>query len=131
MTNPLRRSAPILALLALVLVAFAACSSGGAAASASPPSGVDASIDAKDLKFVVSTLTLPAGKPVRLFFRNLDGAPHNVAIYADAGATQKVFVGETITNAATTYEIPAIAAGQYVFRCDVHPDMKGTLTVGG
>jgi len=122
---------PRLIVLAALLALLVGCSGGGAAASASPPSGVDATIDAKDLKFTTSTLTLPAGKPVRLFFRNLDGAPHNVAIYAEAGATQKVFVGETVTNQATTYDIPAIAAGSYTFRCDVHPDMKGTVAVGG
>ncbi len=29
-----------------------------------------------------------------------------------------------------TYSVPALAAGSYVFICDIHPDMKGTLTVG-
>ena len=110
---------------------FAGCGGSGAAASATPPDGVDARIDAQNLKFNVDQLSLPAGRPIKLFFRNLDGAPHNVAIYADPGATQKLFVGETVTNQATTYDIPAIGAGQYAFRCDVHPDMKGTLTVAG
>jgi plastocyanin len=122
---------PRILFLATVFVLLVGCSGSGAAASASPPPGVDATIDAKDQKFSAATLTLPAGKPVRVFFRNLDGVPHNLAIYADAGATQKVFAGDNVTNQATTYDVPAIAAGQYTFRCDVHPDMKGTLTVGG
>lgn len=114
-----------------VFVAITACSGGGAAASASAPAGVDASIDAKDTKFSTPELVLPAGEPAQLFFRNLDGLPHNVAIYRDSSFGDKVFVGETITNAAITYDVPALDAGAYFFRCDVHPDMKGALTAGG
>lgn len=55
----------------------------------------------------------------------------NFAIYTDPSAAGKLFVGELITNAASTYEIPALTAGQYFFRCDAHPDMTGTVTVGG
>jgi hypothetical protein len=59
------------------------------------------------------------------------GAPHNVAIYRDSSAAQKIFVGETITDTAITYEVPALEAGEYFFRCDVHPEMTGTVTTGG
>ena len=124
------RALRLVVLLALFAALLAGCGGSGAAASASPPPGVDASIDAKGQTFSTPGLTLPAGRTVHVFFRNLDGVPHNIAIYLDAGATQKVFAGDTITNQATTYEIPALAAGQYTFRCDVHPEMKGTLTVG-
>ena len=27
-----------------------------------------------------------------------------------------------------TYSVPALAAGTYTFICQVHPDMKGTIT---
>jgi plastocyanin len=118
------------ALLIGVVAVLAACSGGGAAASLSPPSGVTASIDAKDTKFSASTLDVPAGKPFQLFFRNLDGAPHNVAIYRDDSASQPIYVGETITNAAVTYQVPAIPAGTYFFRCDVHPQMTGSVVAG-
>jgi plastocyanin len=122
-------------LLACLLVAgaftMAACSGGGgAAASVSAPPGVAASIDANSLKFSAAELAVPADAPFKLFFRNLEGVPHNVAIYRDSSAGEKIFVGETITNAAATYDVPAIPAGQYFFRCDVHPDMNGTVRVG-
>jgi hypothetical protein len=29
-----------------------------------------------------------------------------------------------------TYDVPALPAGTYSFRCDVHPDMSGELAVG-
>jgi len=30
-----------------------------------------------------------------------------------------------------TYDVPALAAGTYQFVCTVHPNMIGTLKVGG
>lgn len=117
--------------LIAVVVVFAACSGGGAAASVSPPPDADVSIDAKDHKFSPTDLSIPAGEPFQLFFRNLDGARHNVAIYPADSASQSIFVGETVTDAAVTYEVPAIEAGAYFFRCDVHPEMVGTIRAGG
>jgi plastocyanin len=117
---------PLAALcLTLVAVVVAACG-GGAAVSATAPPGAGVTVDAKDKAFSTTTLTVPAGTPFQLFFRNLDGQPHNVAFYTDRSASSPVFVGDTITNAATTYDVPALAAGTYFFRCDVHPDMSGT-----
>ena len=118
-------------LLFAAVAVLAACSGGGAAASVTSPPGASASIDAKDVKFSSAQLTVPAGKPFQLFFRNLEGIPHNVAIYRNSSASEKIFVGATITNAAVTYDVPAIAAGSYYFRCDVHPQMARTLVAGG
>jgi plastocyanin len=105
----------------------AGCAGGGAAASATPPPDTEVSIDAKDSKFSATHLAVPVGAEFKLFFRNLDGLPHNVAIYRDSSASEKLFVGETVTNASVTYAVPALPAGSYVFRCDVHPEMAGTV----
>jgi plastocyanin len=129
----MKRLAPALGLLYLVLV-LAACSSGTSAnASSGPPESVDPNalrISAKDLKFSTSTLDAPADKPFSIVFDNQEAAPHNVAIYKDQGASQKVLVEDPFGGPkVVTYHVGALAAGSYFFRCDVHTDMKGTLTV--
>ena len=120
----------LLAIAGLVL-AVAACSGGGAAASVSPPPDADASVTAEGNAFVETTIALPAGEPTKVFFRNLDGQPHNVAIYADSTLAEKLYIGEIVTDTTITYDVPALEAGSYFFRCDVHPDMTGSVTVGG
>ena len=95
-------------------------------------SGATATLGAKNLQFSASTLTLPAGQAVTLTFTNSDaGIPHNLSIYSDAAYTTNVFKGDLVTGPASgTYNIPALAAGTYHFRCDVHPaTMTGTVTV--
>jgi plastocyanin len=128
----LRAALGTAALGAILVATLAACSGGGgAAASVSPPPGVDTTITAKGNAFQNPTVTLPADKPTKVFFKNLDSQPHNVAIYKDSSASQKIFVGETFNDAAKVYDVPAIPAGDYFFRCDVHPDMTGKLVVSG
>lgn len=120
------------AFIGIALVAIlTACSGGGSAASASPPAEADLTVNAEGNAFDPATITLTAGEETTVFFRNLDGMPHNIAIYTDDSATASLFVGDTITDAAVTYEIPALEPGEYFFRCDVHPDMTGTVVVEG
>ena len=82
-----------------------------------------------DQSFSSDRLTAPAGTPFGLAFDNEDGGvPHNVAIYEDASAAQSLFVGDVVQGPATvTYDVPALDPGTYYFRCDVHPQMNGSL----
>jgi plastocyanin len=119
-----------LAIVALAAVAVACSSSGSTGSAAPPPSAPPggAVIVAQDIKFDRTTLALPAGAAAALLFDNRDGAPHNVSIAKSDGS--KVFTGDTFSGPSTkAYDVPALTAGSYSFRCDVHPDMKGTLTV--
>lgn len=127
----MKRLASGLGLLFLVLV-LGACSGANTA-----PSGVLAwadpnavHISARDLKFSTSELTAPAGKPFSIAFDNQESAPHNVAIYRDSGATMKVFAEDPFGGPKTvSYQVGGLAAGTYFFRCDLHTEMKGSLTV--
>jgi uncharacterized membrane protein/plastocyanin len=84
-----------------------------------------------DQRFVADIVEAPAGRSFPLVFANLDeGVAHNVAIYTDDSAERSVFVGELFEGPRTvTEDVPALDAGSYYFRCDVHPIMDGTLEV--
>ena len=117
--------------LAFGLVALAAISAACSSAAAQPlPSGPVAdgpTIVAKDMAFSPATVEVKAGTNVTIHFDNQDSAPHNVAIYTDSSASQKVSIGEIITSSKKDQVVPALAAGTYFFRCDVHTNMTGTI----
>jgi plastocyanin len=118
-------------LVALAAV-LAACSGASAeaptpAAPAGNPSGDAVAITAKDIKFVPTAVSVKADTAFDIAFDNQDGAPHNISITNSSGAN--VFKGEIVSAQKVTYAVPALTAGTYGFICDVHPDMKGTITV--
>ncbi len=121
-----------LALVALA-AATAACTSGASGATAVPtdpgasaPAGSGIVVVSKDLKFVPTSVSVPADEAFEMVLDNQEAAPHNIAISDASGAS--VFKGEIVSSAKVTYAIPALAAGSYPFICEVHPDMKGTIT---
>ena len=120
------------ALITIAVVALAACSSGSGGRAAAPSIDPDAlTIAANDLAFSTSTLSAPADEPFQIALDNQESAPHNVAIYRDDSATEKVFGSDPFSGpAVATYDVPPLAPGSYFFRCDMHPDMSGELTVG-
>ena len=126
----MKRLTLTLGLLALAAV-LAACSGATAAAPtpaapAGAPSGDAVTIVAKDLKFAPTAVAVKADTAFDLVFDNQEGAPHNIAISNASGAS--VFKGEIVSNSKATYAVPALPAGTYGFICEVHPDMKGTIT---
>ena len=121
--------------LALLWLALAAC--GSAAPPAAPPAAPQIGnvtaepgsprIAANALKFDRSELALPANRPFALVFDNQEALPHNVSLAKPDGTP--VFVGTVFTGPAKqVYAVPALAPATYLFRCDLHPDMKGTAT---
>jgi plastocyanin len=115
--------------LAAVLAACSGASAVGqsqAPVPAGSPSGNVVPITAKDIKFVQTSVNVKAGSAFSVAFDNQDGAPHNIRITDASG--NKVFSGDIVTNQKVTYQVPALAAGTYTFICEVHPDMKGTIT---
>ena len=120
----------ILSLGLVVLTAVtAACSSTAAQppASAGPVDPNAPVIVAQGNAFAPSTLDVTADKAFTLTLDNKDSAPHNVAIYTDSSAAQPISVGEIVSSTKATQQVPALAAGSYFFRCDVHHEMTGTI----
>lgn len=112
----------------------AGTSTGGAnnATASCSPSGTSLKISAKNIKFDKSCLAAPAGKAFTITFDNEDsGVPHNIDIFTNKSASKSLWKGSTITGSkTTTYKVPALKAGTYYFRCDIHPtQMFGTFVV--
>jgi plastocyanin len=115
-------------LLVALLAAACGSASGGAEPSASPIES-DVTITANQLSFNTATVTLHAGEPSTMRLVNLEDVPHNIAIYVDESASQRLFVGELINRGEVVYDLPPLEPGFYFFRCDLHPEMKGSLVV--
>jgi plastocyanin len=120
--------------LAIVASIAMACSVGASGPTGSPvaasPGPNTLAIAADELRFSTTLLRAPAGEAFRIVFDNQESAPHNVSIYRAPSATEKILAEEPFGGPrVVTYELPALGPGLYHFRCDVHPDMNGTLTV--
>ena len=110
--------------------------SGGPAGSVFPvgstgPSGGGLDIVAEDTNFAPTEVSTPAGKAFNLLLQNKDpNTFHDVDIMNEDGS-RIIFDGELVYGPKDiTYDVPALPAGTYEFKCSVHPgQMTGTLTV--
>jgi cytochrome c oxidase subunit 2 len=89
------------------------------------------SLVARNSRFDKAELEAAAGQPLTIELENQDaGVPHNVSLYRDKDFRGVLFRGELFPGPATkTYRVGPLQKGTYYFRCDVHPDMKGTLSI--
>jgi plastocyanin len=141
MTTSIRARLGALLSLSMLLV-LAAC--GGSAGSESAGDGDGSSgggtvavtdgvvqLTADNLEFDASTIEAPADTPFTISFTNLEAVPHNVAVYTEEGG-EEIVIGEIVSEEGGTADVSveALAAGTYYFRCDVHPEMEGTIVVG-
>ena len=107
---------------------------GGATPSGVPSGGGGGgnaiAVTAANTQFDTNQIDLPANSDVKLTFVNKDTLPHNLSIYTDSSAADKLFGFDFFTGPATKeFTIPPLAPGSYYFKCDVHPQMNGTVTV--
>ena len=106
-------------------------SSASSAGGPAPAGATALTLTATNLSYDKRALTVASARPVSIAFSNQDsGQLHNVAIYTNRSATQKIFGGDFVTGPGnTTYNFTAPPPGSYFFRCDTHPDtMTGTFT---
>jgi plastocyanin len=103
--------------------------SPGAAAPPAPP--ID--LIAKNIAFDKAELSFPRGTQVTINFRNDDpGVPHNWSLYGDQTYTPPpLFAGEIFTGPGErkyAFTAPE-TSGTFYFKCDVHANMTGKVTV--
>jgi len=136
----LRPSLSKQSLLAILAVAGVLLTGGGVAAAAygqrtvEKPEGVagpPVKVTAEGIQFLNKQLSVKADVPADIIFDNNDkGIVHNVAVFSDADYTKAIFTGDVIPGPKTIdYKFKAPAAGEYYFRCDIHPSMQGKLIV--
>jgi plastocyanin len=88
-------------------------------------------VQADDFRFNPETFSLPAGVLSKIEVRNVGAAPHTLTVYSDEEYSSAVPGADTGTIDAgedasieTTFD-----AGQYFFRCEIHPtQMEGEFT---
>jgi len=90
-------------------------------------------ISAQNTRFDLTEMKLGPG--VAVVFRNRDtGTFHNVAFYdknPDGSQGRPVFNGQPINRRQIIYHPPLPPPGTYLFACDFHANMRGTLSVHG
>jgi plastocyanin len=134
------RPGATISLLLAVAVILPACTSGGdGGESACPGSGDtvtvadgDVALCSDDLVFDATTIEAPAGEEFTITYTNAESQPHNVAVYTEEGG-EEIVIGEVITGPSVTDQVvvPALDPGTYYFRCDIHPEMEGTVVIEG
>ena len=132
------RRAGLLTLAIAATLALAACSNS----DASEPAGSDngggtatvtdgaVTITADNLAFDASAIQATAGEDFTITLVNNDSAPHNISIYTEEGGELIGSAGATAEGGQTvTIDVSALDAGTYVFKCDIHPGMNGSVEV--
>lgn len=99
--------------------AAASAPAAGAACSESAAAG-EVAVAIADFAFSPADITATVGQTVT--FTNNDSAPHTATLDDGSCTTPNLDQGE---SGGLTFT----AAGTYPFHCNVHPNMKGTITV--
>jgi plastocyanin len=129
----------LLVLLAAFALVAAACGGGDDGGSDGGNGGTDTggeggggggttatlSVDAVDFGFEPAELDVDPGAEVTVTFSNTGEAPHTMTA-EDVGLNIEADPG---ASAEGTFTAPE--SGTVDFVCTIHPDMKGTISVGG
>jgi plastocyanin len=103
----------------------------GATADATGAAGDEVQVTASDFLFSPASFTVPAGQPVKVEVTNAGSAPHTLTVYSDGAFTSTISGADTeqIESSEDADFTTTFEAGNYFFRCEVHPSaMQGTIT---
>jgi plastocyanin len=94
-------------------------------------SGTSADLVAKGVEFDKKTLTFKANSAVVIHFDNKDPLPHNVDITTESGGNGATIFKEDPFSGPkeVDYRFTTPGPGRLYFKCDVHPNMTGTINV--
>jgi plastocyanin len=83
-----------------------------------------------NLEFDTDELYAPAGE-ITVVLDNRDGGmPHNIHFYEGTNARGKSIAETPLNNGPVEDPLELdLEPGEYYYQCDVHPNMKGILTV--
>jgi plastocyanin len=117
--------------VACLAAVVAACGGSSSNSQETPgPPSADVTITASGLKFDHKTISVPANTAIKITLVNKDATPHNLSVYTDKSAKEKIFSGDLVNARETkTYTFQSPGPGTYFFHCDVHPDMNGSFVV--
>ena len=134
-----QRRSPALAVLYLLIpiiaIAFLLANNDSTPAAAEGEHGGGEAggitLSAAAVQFDTDQLSWPAGEETTVAFHNEDSVPHNFSIYTDESGEKDLFVGPEVgAGASADYAVDPLEAGEYFFRCDLHPtSMTGTVTI--
>ena len=112
----------------LIALVLAGCSSTATAPPSVPADAI--ALSTSNLMFSTSELSVPADRPFTIVLDILESAAHDVTIYKDDSWSSLVYKEDARTGPGTfVFNVPALAAGTYAFRCEIHPTtMIGVVT---
>lgn len=86
-------------------------------------------ITAANVVFDATVIQATAGEDFTITLVNDDTAPHNLSIYTEEGGDTLVTGTTAEAGETVTIEVSALEAGTYFFKCDIHPEMNGSVEV--
>ena len=109
----------------VLVLAIGACGGDGEGApEAEVPEDADAVIVSENLQFDPTEVEVPADEPVTIVDDNRDSVAHNIHLVDAPGEPKtELTPGPRIQLLEVTLE-----PGDYEFVCDLHPNMRGTIT---
>ncbi len=115
--------------LTAALLALSACGASDDPGSSSAPDGPvsEITITSPDLSFDIEAFEVAVGEPVTITYENAqDGVAHNIRVDTGGEDEPVTEVERGVATQELTFTLDE--PGEVAYLCDVHPQMRGTIT---